>query len=52
MLRVYDDQNRPVYEEVLADKCAALRTISNKNGLEDLLLGCDGKLFRYSLRSD
>lgn len=52
VLRVYDDQNRPVYEEVLAGNCAALRTLSNKNGLEDLLLGCDGKLLRYSLRDN
>ena len=49
VLRVYDDQNRPVYQEVLAGNCASLRTLSNKNGLEDLLLGCDGKLLRYSL---
>ena len=52
LLRVYDDQNRPMYEEVLAGNCAALRTISNKNGLEDLLLGCNGKLLRYSLRNN
>lgn len=51
VLRIYDDQNRAVYEEVIAETCAALRSMPNKSG-EALLLGCDGKLLRYSLRDE
>jgi len=50
VLRVYEGQNQPIYEEVLADSCAALRTLPNKRGHEDLLVGCEGKLFRYAMR--
>jgi hypothetical protein len=52
VLRIYDDQNRRVYEEVLADNCATLRALPNKRGSEDLLLGCDGKVLRYTLPED
>jgi hypothetical protein len=50
VLRIYDDHNQPVYEEVLADNCGALHTIAGQSGSESVLLGCDGKVLKYTLR--
>jgi hypothetical protein len=52
VLRLYDDHKQPVYEEVFADNCGALHTMAGNNGSENILLGCDGKVLKYTLREN
>jgi len=48
VLYTYDGQHQLIYDEVLAQDCAALHATPGENGTEDLLLGCDGVVFKYS----
>jgi len=48
LLYIYDTQNQIVYDEIIKDDCAALRAVPKENGAEDLLLGCDGSVWKYS----
>ncbi len=48
LLYIYDEENRLVYDEVLDRNCDALYAVPGKNGTEDLLLGCDGSIWKYS----
>lgn len=48
-LYIYDENNQLVYNEVIGRTCGALYAIRGKKGSEDLLLGCDGNAWRYSL---
>lgn len=45
---IYNDQKQLVYDEILGDECAALHAVPGKNGTEDLLVGCDGVVWKYS----
>jgi hypothetical protein len=51
-IRIYDQQNLPVYEEVVGDDCAALRAIPNHTNSQTLLMGCNGTVFSYLIRRD
>jgi hypothetical protein len=51
LLYIYDEQNRLVYQEVLNQDCASLHAAPRKNGSEDLLVGCDGDVWKYSPRT-
>jgi hypothetical protein len=48
VLYIYDEQDRPVYSEIFAQNCAALSSIKGPNSNDDLLLGCDGMVWKYS----
>ena len=48
LLYIYDAQNQVVYDEVLDQDCGAVQTIKNAAGGEDLLLGCDNNIAKYS----
>lgn len=49
LLYVYDNQNKLIYHEVLDHGCGALHATPAKNDLEDLLVGCEGTVLKYSL---
>jgi hypothetical protein len=49
LLYIYDNQNQLVYHEILDHNCGALQAIPTKKGAEYLLVGCDGKVLRFSL---
>ncbi len=51
-IRIYDQRDLPVYEEVVGDDCAALRAIPNHTDSETLLMGCNGMVFSYRIRRD
>ncbi len=51
-LRIFDQQNSTIYEEVLNDDCASLRAVTDGANLATLLLGCDGVVIRYRARQD
>jgi hypothetical protein len=48
VLYIYDRQNQLVYDEILDHDCAALHAVPGHNSAEDLLLGCDGNVWKYS----
>jgi hypothetical protein len=48
-LYVYDDANRMIYDEVLDGDCGTLAPLKKQDGTEDLLLGCDNSVMKYSL---
>jgi hypothetical protein len=48
VLYIFDKQQRLIYQEVLADDCAALFAQTNSSGNQDLLLGCQGSVWKYS----
>lgn len=48
LLYIYDGQNQLLYDEILDHDCDALRAVPGENGTEDLLLGCDGVVWKYS----
>jgi hypothetical protein len=48
VLYIYDKQQRLIYQEVLDHDCGALFARANSSGNEDLLLGCDGSVWKYS----
>lgn len=48
LLYIYDGQDQLVYHEILDHDCDALHAIPGKNGTEDLLLGCEGSVWKYS----
>jgi hypothetical protein len=48
LLYIYDNQNQLVYHEILDHNCGSLQAMPKKNGAEYLLLGCDGKVLKYS----
>jgi hypothetical protein len=48
LLYIYDNQNQLIYHEILDHNCGALQAIPTKNGTEYLLVGCDGKVLKYS----
>jgi hypothetical protein len=50
-LYIYDEQNQLVYNEVISGNCGALFALHGKNGSDDLLLGCDGNVWRYTADS-
>jgi hypothetical protein len=47
-LYIYDRQQRLVYQEALGRECGALLAQTNSSGNQDLLLGCDGLVWKYS----
>jgi len=49
LLYIYDAKDQLIYNEILDRDCAALRAVPGQNGAEDLLLGCDGTVEKYSL---
>jgi hypothetical protein len=48
LLYIYDNQNQLVYHEILDHNCGALQAVPSKNRTEYLLVGCDGKVLKYS----
>jgi hypothetical protein len=48
LLYIYDAQRKLVYNEVLDHDCDALRAVPDTKGRGDLLLGCEGSVWRYS----
>ena len=48
VLYIYDQQDQPVYSEIFDQNCAALSTLGDPKGNQDLLLGCDGVVWKYS----
>jgi hypothetical protein len=48
LLFIYDAQNQLAYSETLDSSCASLLPISNADGKQDLLVGCDGKVWKYT----
>jgi hypothetical protein len=49
LLYIYNDHQQLIYEEILGDECAALQAVPGKNGKkEDLLVGCNGAIWKYS----
>ncbi len=48
LLYIYDSQNQLVFNEVLDHDCDALRAVPEREGHDDLLLGCEGSVWRYS----
>ena len=48
-LYIYDEQNQLVYNEVIGENCGAVSALHGKKGSEDLLLGCNGNVWRYTL---
>jgi hypothetical protein len=50
VLSVFDGQGRRVYDEVLEEACGALGSVERPGEVgSDLLLGCDGRVYRYAL---
>ncbi len=47
-LHVYDSANKIIYDERLPGDCAALAAQKNQDKTEDLLLGCDTSVVKYS----
>lgn len=50
VLYVYSPANKLVYEEINDQDCGALYALPREHGAEDLILGCDGHLRKYSTR--
>jgi hypothetical protein len=50
ILYIYDERNRLVYDEILDHDCAALYAAPGQNDTQDLLLGCDDNVWKYSLK--
>lgn len=48
VLYIYDKQQQVIYQEVLDHDCGALFAEPNSSGNQDLLLGCDGFVWKYS----
>ena len=48
VLYIYDQQDQPVYSEVIDQDCAAFSALGDSNGNQDLLLGCNGVVWKYS----
>jgi hypothetical protein len=48
LLYFYDGQNQLVYDEILDHDCDALLAVPGDPGAENLLLGCDGTVWKYS----
>jgi hypothetical protein len=48
LLYIYDNQNQLIYHEIFDQNCGALQAIPTKNETEYLLVGCDGKVLKYS----
>src|SRR5580693_3348809 len=48
VLYIYDRQQRLIYQEILGNDCRALFAQTNSGGNEDLLLGCDGLVWKYN----
>lgn len=48
LLYIYDAENRITYDEILDHDCGSINAAKNANGSEDLLVGCDGTVIRYS----
>jgi hypothetical protein len=48
LLYIYDANDHLIYNEILDHDCAALRAVPAQNGVEDLLLGCNGFIEKYS----
>jgi hypothetical protein len=50
VLSVYDGEGRRIYDEVLEEACAALGSVERPGEIgTDLLVGCDGRVWRYAL---
>ena len=49
LLYIYDPNDQLLYSEILDHDCGALRAAPGQSGAENLLLGCDGALVKYSL---
>jgi hypothetical protein len=49
LLYIYDASDQLIYNEVLDHDCAALRALPGQNGAEELLIGCNGFVEKYSL---
>ncbi len=50
LLYIYDDKDELVYNEILDQDCDSLHAIPTSGHNEDLLLGCNGIVWKYSLR--
>lgn len=48
LLYIYDANDHLIYNEILDHDCAGLRAVPAQNGVEDLLLGCNGFIEKYS----
>lgn len=48
IMYIYDEKNQLVYHEILDHDCDALIASAGKSGSEDLLLGCEGRVWKYS----
>jgi hypothetical protein len=48
VLYIYDEKDESVYSEIIDQNCAALSSIKGPKGNEELLLGCDGTVWKYS----
>jgi hypothetical protein len=49
LLYIYDAGDQLIYNEILDHNCAALHAVPGQNGAEDLFLGCNGFVEKYSL---
>lgn len=48
LLYIYDSENQLVYHEILDHNCGALHA-TPENGVENLFVGCEGTVLKYSL---
>jgi len=48
LLYIYDSTHTAVYTEILDQDCDALQTVSQPDGTQGLLVGCNNKLLRYA----
>jgi len=51
MLSVFDEKSQLVYQEILDENCEAVAAAPGKSH-ESLLVGCEDKIFAYSLSQD
>ena len=49
LLYIYDSGNQLVYHEILDHNCGALHATPDENGVENLFVGCEGTVLKYSL---
>jgi hypothetical protein len=48
LLYIYDGRNQLVYHEILDHDCDALHATPDENGAENLFVGCEGTVLKYS----
>lgn len=52
LLYIYDSGNQLVYHEILDHNCDALHATPDENGVENLFVGCEGTVLKYSQNHD